>query len=139
MLGSTPTIRRARGKILTCAACCLAACSGTEGDRPPTATDLLVDRVWTQTGGDRPGVMRIFLSDGTLVQDSCWETHRLSRWRAEEGGMLRWEEDGIQIRAEVAALDDAALVLRIQLLGGAVETERYTKAAVPYVCPDMPR
>src|SRR5690606_3675735 len=47
----------------------------------PTRRDL-TNRVWVkEDDGGLPGVMRIFLSDGTLVQDSCWETHRLSEWK----------------------------------------------------------
>ncbi len=43
------------------------------------AFDGFVNRVWQQTGTEgQPGVIRIFLSDGTLVMDSCWDTHRLA-------------------------------------------------------------
>jgi len=72
----------------------------------------LTDRVWTQKDdGDLPGVMRIFLSDGTLVQDSCWETHRLSSWSMVSDTSLRWNEDGMDIDADIVSLTDAELVL----------------------------
>ena len=29
-----------------------------------------------------PGSFRIFLADGTLVMDSCFETYRIAEWRA---------------------------------------------------------
>jgi hypothetical protein len=99
----------------------------------------LTDRVWTQTDdGGLPGIMRIFLSDGTLVQDSCWETHRLSNWSMVSDTSLRWNEDGMDIDADIVSLTDAELVLRLNLRGGAVE-EHYVTATVPYLCPDMPK
>lgn len=101
--------------------------------------DGLTNRVWTrEDDGGLPGVIRIFLSDGTLVQDSCWETHRLSSWSMVSDTALRWNEDGMDIDADIVALSAEDLVLRLNLPGGAVE-ERYVAASVPYVCPDMPK
>jgi hypothetical protein len=102
--------------------------------------DDLTDRVWVKAGddGSLPGVIKIFLSDGTLVQDSCWETHRLSAWHAGEDMSLSWNEDGMEIKAEVVTLTADELVLSLKLMGGDVE-ERYTPATVPYVCPDIPK
>ncbi|HEX7079526.1 MAG TPA: hypothetical protein VF329_00740 [Gammaproteobacteria bacterium] len=113
--------------------------SASEGD--PAGTDLLVNRVWTLSEpAERPGVIKAFLSDGTLIQDSCWETHRLSHWERESDGRLLWREDGIAIRAVIVTLTETELVLRIDLAGGngSIE-ERLVPAAVPYVCPDYPR
>ncbi|WP_055045120.1 hypothetical protein [Devosia sp. A16] len=98
----------------------------------------LVDRVWTKADGDLPGVMKIFLSDGTLVQDSCWETHRLSPWELTSDTALKWNEDGMDITADIVSLTDAELVLKLKLGNDAVE-EKYVTATVPYVCPDMPK
>lgn len=98
----------------------------------------LVDRVWTKADGDLPGVMKIFLSDGTLVQDSCWETHRLSAWELTSDTALKWNEDGMDINADIVSLTDAELVLSLKLGNDAVE-EKYVTATVPYVCPDMPK
>lgn len=128
----------------------LAGCDGSEenariaGDgaaQPAAAAGaLLVNRVWTQTQTARelPGVMRIFLSDGTLVQDSCWETYRLSAWRMLADGQVEWSEDGRSITADLVAVDERALVLRLHLVGGD-EEQSYVAAAVPFLCPDMPR
>jgi hypothetical protein len=98
------------------------------------------NRVWVQegTGDDRPGVMRIFLSDGTLVQDSCWETHRLSEWTMTSDTGVSWNEDGMDIAAEIVSVSAESLVLSLKLGNEAVE-ERYSAGAVPFVCPDMPR
>ena len=97
----------------------------------------LTDRVWTKADdGGLPGVMKIFLSDGTLVQDSCWETHRLDKWELTSDSALKWNEDSIEIAADIVSLSDAELVLNLKLKGGDQE-EKYVAATVPYLCPDM--
>jgi hypothetical protein len=99
----------------------------------------LANRVWVkEETGDLPGVIRIFLSDGTLVSDSCWETHRLSAWQMTSDSALSWNEDGMDIPAEIVKVTSTELVLRLDLKGGQIE-EHYTAAAVPSVCPDMPK
>ncbi len=99
--------------------------------------DELTDRVWVKAGDDAslPGVIKIFLSDGTLVQDSCWETHRLSAWQKTGDGTVTWNEDGLAITADIVTLSADELVLRI----AGMDEERYTPADVPYVCPDIPK
>lgn len=99
-------------------------------------SDDFTNRVWVKEGDESqlPGVIKIFLSDGTLVQDSCWETHRLSSWTKDPEGQVTWNEDGMDIKADVFASADA-LVLKIVGIG----EERYTPATVPYVCPDIPK
>ena len=97
------------------------------------------NRVWVRAdSGDLPGMIRIFLSDGTLVQDSCWETHRLSQWHMTSETGFTWNEDGIDIAADIVSVSAGDLVLSVRLGNEAVE-ERYTAAAVPYVCPDVPK
>jgi hypothetical protein len=100
----------------------------------------LTDRVWVKAGEDAslPGVIKIFLSDGTLVQDSCWETHRLSAWQQTGATSVSWNEDGMDIRADIVALTADELVLSLKLKGGDVE-ERYVPSPVPATCPDMPK
>ena len=98
----------------------------------------LANRVWVKTDSDDlPSVIRIFLSDGTLVSDSCWETHRLSPWEMTSSTSLKWTEDGMDIAADIVSVSAQQLVLRLNLAGGAVE-EQYQAADVPYVCPDIP-
>jgi hypothetical protein len=124
-----------------------APADNTETARPtavsvPSASQALpfTDKVWVQSDStDLPGVMRVFLSDGTLVMDSCWETYRLAKWRALPDDAIAWDEDGAEIKASVVEASDAVLVLRLALVGGETKEERYRKAEVPYVCPDMPR
>jgi len=111
--------------------------SQADADAPPEGE--LTNRVWVKSGADQlPGVIKIFLSDGTLVQDSCWETHRLSPWQMTDAKSVTWNEDGMDIKADIVTLTASELVLSLKLKGGAVE-ERYAPAGVPYVCPDMPK
>jgi hypothetical protein len=98
----------------------------------------LANRVWVKTDSDDlPSVIRIFLSDGTLVSDSCWETHRLSPWHMTSDTSLVWTEDGRDITADIVSVTTSQLILKVNLAGGAVE-ETYKAADVPYVCPDIP-
>jgi hypothetical protein len=78
--------------------------------------------------------MQVFLSSGTLLMDSCWETYRLEAWTAEADSVVRWQEDGQDVRASVVSLSDDGLVLRVN-----GEDQAYAAASTPYLCPDMPR
>lgn len=99
----------------------------------------LLNKVWVQQGdAASPGTMQIFLADGTLVSDSCWETYRLSKWQQVSDTAISWEEDGMTINAEISSLTDDELVLSLKL-GNDVVEQRFAPAAVPTVCPDMPR
>jgi hypothetical protein len=81
----------------------------------------LLNKVWVQQGDSAsPGTMQIFLADGTLVSDSCWE------------------EDGMTINADISSLTADELVLSLKL-GNDVVEQRFAPAEVPTVCPDMPR
>ena len=100
---------------------------------------VLTNQVWVRADSTgMPGVLRVFLADGTLLMDSCWETYRLSEWSMEPDSTLRWQEDTAEIRADVVTLNEEELVLRLNLTSGA-EEQRFVAASVPYVCPDMPR
>ena len=126
-------------------ACLPAAAQDTSAPATETSADgddedELTNRVWVKAGDEEalPGVVKIFLSDGTLVQDSCWETHRLSAWQKSGDNAVSWNEDGMDIKADIVTLSADELVLSLKLTGGDVE-ERYTPATVPYVCPDIPK
>ncbi|MGV3575667.1 MAG: hypothetical protein ACO1O4_11110 [Devosia sp.] len=107
-----------------------------EGD----ADNPLLNKVWVQQGNDSasPGAMQIFLADGTLVSDSCWETYRLSKWQQVSDTAISWEEDGTTINADISSLTADELVLSLKL-GSDVVEQRFAPAVVPTVCPDMPR
>ncbi|HSN85823.1 MAG TPA: hypothetical protein VL025_03650, partial [Thermoanaerobaculia bacterium] len=100
---------------------------------------VFVGKAWVGQGAeDPPGALRIFLPDGTLLMDSCFETYRLAEWRMVPGGRLVIVEEGVEIPAEVLSASGAELKLRLTLRDGTKE-ETYRPAPVPYVCPDMPR
>jgi hypothetical protein len=107
---------------------------------PSASAPAFTGKVWVQAGSpDLPGQMRIFLADGTLVMDSCWETYRLAQWRAESDRSLVIVEEGQEIPAEVVSASVDELHLRLKLVSGEEKDEVYRPATVPYVCPDMPR
>lgn len=110
-----------------------AAAETEAGDDNP-----LLNKIWVRTDTDAalPGPMQIFLGDGTLVSDSCWETYRLSKWQQVSASAISWEEDGMTINADIASLTADELVLSLKL-GSDVQEQRFASAAVPYVCPDM--
>lgn len=105
-----------------------------DGDR----ANPLLNKVWVRSDADaaQPGPMQIFLADGTLVSDSCWETYRLSKWQQVSDSAISWVEDGMTINADIASLSDTELVLNLKL-GSEVLEQRFTSAEVPYICPDM--
>lgn len=98
----------------------------------------LLNKVWVRADSDDslPGPMQIFLGDGTLVSDSCWETYRLSRWQQVSDSSISWDEDGMTINADITELTETELVLNLKLVGE-VQEQRYVTATVPYLCPDM--
>jgi hypothetical protein len=100
------------------------------------ASGAFVDRVWVSAAYGRPlGTMLVFLSNRTLIMDSCFETYRLSNWGV-AGDHIRWLEDTIPIEAAVTMANSNELVLK---LVGRDESQTYIAASVPYVCPDMPK
>lgn len=106
-----------------------------EGDKD----NPLLNKVWVRADADEtslPGPMQIFLADGTLVTDSCWETYRLSKWQQVSDSAISWDEDGMTINADIASVTDSELVLNLKL-GSDVQEQRFVTATVPYVCPDM--
>ncbi|WP_332702435.1 hypothetical protein [Devosia sp.] len=109
-----------------------AAVAGAESENP------LLNKVWIRADADeaQPGPMQIFLGDGTLVSDSCWETYRLSKWQQVSDSAISWDEDGMTINADITSVSASELVLSLKL-GSDVQEQRFVTAEVPYVCPDM--
>ena len=136
-----------RGGALTLAlALGLAGCGrlpvpaiGMPGATNQATAKLFENRVWIDEDPDAPaGSLRAFLTDGTLVMTSCTETYRLAPWRWVDEATLVWEEDGRNLRAEVAMVEKTAMVLVIDL-GEETLTQRFRAAQSPVVCPDLPR
>lgn len=123
--------------VMPCLAAFGSCASSAAGDPEATGGDRLTDRVWMQAEADRPGVIRTFLSNGTLLMDSCWETLRLEHWQR-DGDSIVWTEDTAEIRADVVLLTDAELVFDLQL-STVAERQHFVAADVPYLCPDVPK
>ena len=104
------------------------------------AENPLLNRVWVRADADAslPGPMQIFLEDGTLVSDSCWETYRLSKWQQVSDSAISWDEDGMTINADIASVTATELVLNLKL-GSEIQEQRFVVATAPYVCPDIQR
>ena len=102
--------------------------------------DALVGRAWVETkpASQLPGVMLVFLADGTLLMDSCWETYALRKWTRTAPDAIAWDEDGAKITAKIQSVSETQLALRVKAGKDMIE-HRYTVAKTPYVCPDMKR
>jgi hypothetical protein len=96
-----------------------------------------VGKAWVSSDpAAAPGTFRIFLPDGTLVMDSCGETHRFVRWRVIDDRKIEWQEDGARIQAEIT--QDAPDQLKLRLRPGReLREEHYRVARVPFTCPDV--
>jgi hypothetical protein len=89
------------------------------GPETPTAHEppTFVGTIWTSTDSSAaPGTLRVFLSDGILIMDSCTETYRLARWESLSGDRIAWHEDGARIEAAIARADPDELQLRLSLV-----------------------
>lgn len=102
------------------------------------AADALVNTVWVRSDeSGPPGDMRIFLADGTLVQDSCWEVYALRAWRRTSPEEIVMVEDTVEIPARIVALGPDELRLSLSLVDGSRQEIAYKKGTAPYVCPEM--
>jgi hypothetical protein len=107
-----------------------------QDERGEPADSRFIGRVWLSTTPGSPrGSIMIFLPDRTLVQDSCFETFRLSQWGA-SGNLIRWIEDTLPVEAEITLPDKDQLILRVR---GFDRQQSFEAVTPPYVCPDMPR
>lgn len=106
------------------------------GTATPEAPAAFVGKVWTSMDQSAPlGTLRIFLPDGTMVMDSCFETYRIARWRNIDERRIEWQEDTARIEAEVAQANPGQLRLRLQLVSE-VKVEDYRLVQVPFLCPE---
>lgn len=124
--------------LLLCGAC--RTPSESIAPAQEAAGPTFVGKPWLATyAAAAPGSLRIFLSDGTLLMDSCGETYRLATWRALGERRIEWTEDAARVEAEITMLTDDRLEWRLHLVGDDTRNETYGLAGVPMVCPDMPR
>jgi hypothetical protein len=103
-------------------------------------TDAIAGKAWVETKSQSglPGVMLVFLPDGTLLMDSCWETYALRKWSRGGADALSWDEDGAKISAKIKSVTANQLTLQVKA-GRDIVEHRYTAAKAPYICPDMKR
>lgn len=116
--------------------------AGTAAPSTPAAgaelpvADALLNTVWSRTdGGGPPGEIRIFLSDGTLVEDSCGEVYALRKWRRASTQEIVLVED-VEIPARIVSLGQDELRLSLALVDGTRQEVAYRRARVPFVCPE---
>src|SRR5688572_22814879 len=79
---------RVQYRSIVAACLLLSACGEAPASNPPTqeterrTQPEFVGKAWMSTDASAArGTLRLFLPDGTLVMDSCWETYRLARWQ----------------------------------------------------------
>lgn len=129
----------------------LVACSGGDATDERAAQNAPVEsaspdaalenRIWMEDEAQagRPGVMRIFLSDGSLIMDSCWETFRIAPWRRVDEDTIAWLEDTAEIEADIVDLKEDRLTIMLKLRGEDKKVEMMRKTGTPYLCPDIPK
>ncbi len=104
------------------------------------APSSLIGTPWIETKAQSglPGPMMIFLPNGNLLIDSCWETYALRTWKQASSKEISWDEDGAIIHARIKAVSADGLTLQITA-GKDIVERTYAAAKAPYVCPDMKR
>jgi uncharacterized membrane protein len=123
--------------LLVSAACRPASDASPAGTEPPTQPRSFVGKTWLAADPTSPqGTIRLFLADGTLLMDSCFETYRLARWEALDERRIAWQEDTARIEAEVDDATPGQLRLRLKLTPENKD-ETYRLAPSPFVCPDV--
>ena len=93
------------------------------------------DRVWLEESPDAaPGIVRVFMSDGTMLTSACGGSYRLAAWRRVDRTRLAWEEaDGV-VQAEIAGVGPRELALVVDP-DGAATTLKFRRVKPPLGCP----
>ena len=109
---------------------------------PARYSNLLLGRIWQQTGGvarAAPGSLYIFLANGNLLEGSCVETYRIATWTADSNSVLHVTEDRRPaFTATILELTDKDLRLRQELVRTHEQRTMTLKAVEgEFVCPDL--
>jgi hypothetical protein len=120
----------------------LAACSETSdtADKlPPAALQAaaagkpgFVNKVWevSLSTGVTPGMLYVFLSDGTLVMSSKNSQPAFGAWTY-QGGALTMIEDGQAYKVDILALSNEEFRIRSNHPGGSVEIAMVPAKSAP--------
>ncbi|MDR6678826.1 hypothetical protein [Pseudomonas oryzihabitans] len=94
------------------------------GDRTTSAQESFVNKVWQikTSNGIEPGMLYVFLSDGTLVMASPSSQPSLGRWARTEKG-LNLIEEGITYPTEILSLKRDEFRIRSLNPGDPVELQ----------------
>jgi hypothetical protein len=97
------------------------AASTPEPQRQEAAASF-VNQVWkvSRSSGVEPGMMYVFLSDGTLVITSPHGKPAFGTWKSEDGGLTMVEES-IPYKVEILKLSPSELTIRIHSPGEPLE------------------
>ncbi|HTG33431.1 MAG TPA: hypothetical protein VLB76_10920 [Thermoanaerobaculia bacterium] len=107
----------------------LSGCSGPKAPaastpEPPRqeAAASFVNQVWkvSRSSGVEPGMLYVFLSDGTLVITSPHAKPAFGTWRSEDGALTMVEES-IPYKVEILKLSQAEFSIRIHSPGEPLE------------------
>ena len=119
-----------------------AACSETSdtADKlPPAAQQAaaagkpgFVNKVWevSLSTGVSPGMLYVFLSDGTLVMTSPNSKAAFGAWTLKDGA-LTMIEDAIEYRADILSLSNDEFRIRSNNPGGSVEISMVPAKSAP--------
>lgn len=127
-------------RLLWLTAACLFVAACARQEHPPAADSAaaapppvsFVDRVWRvhQSSSVAPGMLYVFLSEGTLVIASPYGTPALGTWKL-EGDTFTMVEEGLPYRVEVLELSAGKFRIRINNPGAPIEIAFVLAAAAP--------
>jgi len=99
-----------------------APAASTPEPRRQEAAASFVNQVWkvSRSSAVEPGMMYVFLSDGTLVITSPHARPALGTWRSESGGLTMVEES-IPYKVEILKLSQTEFTIRMHSPGEPLE------------------
>ena len=96
--------------------------AASRSDVPKEAAVGFINQVWkvSRSSGVEPGMMYVFLSDGTLVITSPHGKPAFGTWKFENRGLTMVEES-IPYKVEILKLSPAEFTIRMHSPGGPLE------------------
>lgn len=98
----------------------------------PSAKPGFINKVWevSLSTGVSPGMLVVFLSDGTLVMTSSNSKATFGAWTLNDGA-LTMIEDSREYRVDILSLSDDAFSIRSHNPGGSVEIAMVPATSAP--------